>query len=130
MTDSSKRILIVEDEALVGMMLARKVESHGFDVCEVVGTGEEAVAAYHSHDPGVILMDVSLGGSMDGIDAGREIRQTSEVPIVFFTGYYRDQKLLKRAEEIRPLAVLDKLGSIDELLSVLHGAFHLPDSLT
>lgn len=128
MRDNSKKILIVEDEALVGMMLARKVESHGFFVCDVVGTGEEAVTAFHSHVPGVILMDVSLGGSMDGIDAGREIRLTSEVPIVFFTGYYRDQKLLERAEEIRPLAVLDKLGAIDELISILDGAFSLPDS--
>lgn len=123
MSDNSKNILIVEDEALVGMMLARKVESHGFSVCEVVGTGEEAVAAFRSHDPGVILMDVSLGGSMDGIEAGREIRLTSEVPIVFFTGYYGDQRLLERAEEIRPLAVLDKLGAIDELISILNGAF-------
>ncbi|WP_163338026.1 response regulator [Desulfopila sp. IMCC35008] len=128
MRNNSKKILIVEDEALVGMMLARMVESHGFCVCDVVGTGEEAVAAYHSHDPGVILMDVSLGGSMDGIDAGREIRLTSEVPIVFFTGYYRDQNLLKRAEDIRPLAVLDKLGAIDELVAILDSAFPLPDS--
>jgi CheY-like chemotaxis protein len=123
MSDNSKKILIVEDEALVGMMLARKVESHGFSVCEVVGTGEEAVAASCSHRPRVILMDVSLGGAMDGIDAGRKIRLTSEVPIVFFTGYYRDQKLLERAREIRPLAVLDKLGAIDELISILDGAF-------
>jgi two-component system, response regulator PdtaR len=123
MSDNKKEILIVEDEALVGMMLARKVESHGFSVCDVVGTGEEAVLASRRHDPGVILMDVSLGGTINGIDAGREIRLTSEVPIVFFTGYYRDQELLKKIEGIRPIAVLDKLGSIDELISILNRTF-------
>lgn len=130
MRESEKKILIVEDEALVGMMLSRKVQSHGFFVCEVVGTGEEAVKASRTHDPGVILMDVSLGGRMDGIEAGREIRLQSDVPIVFFTGYYRDPNLLQRAEEIHPLAILDKLGSMDELITILDGAFSSPETRT
>lgn len=119
----SRKVLIVEDEALVGMMLARKIERFGFSVCDVVGTGEEAVTAVEKHGPGAVLMDVSLGGPMDGIEAGREIRKTSDVPIVFFTGYYQDKGLLARAEEVRPLAVLDKLGSIDKVIAALKEAF-------
>ena len=119
----SKEVLIVEDEVLVGMMLARKIERFGFTVCGVVGTGEEAVSAVRRHRPGAVLMDVSLGGPMDGIEAGREIRKRSAVPIVFFTGYHRDKELLARAEAIRPLAVLDKLGPIEQIAAVLRQAF-------
>lgn len=58
----SRVILIVEDEVLVGMMLARNLEAAGFTVCAVVGTGEEAVAVALREHPGAVLMDVSLGG--------------------------------------------------------------------
>ena len=119
----SKEVLIVEDEVLVGMMLARKIERFGFTVCAVVGTGEEAVSAVRRHRPGAVLMDVSLGGPMDGIEAGREIRKRSAVPIIFFTGYHRDKELLARTEAIRPLAVLDKLGPIEQIAAVLRQAF-------
>lgn len=123
MSGQPKKVLIVEDEILVGMMLARKIEELGFTVCEVVGTGEDAVEACLSHKPGVILMDVSLGGSMDGIEAGRIIRETSSVPIVFFTGYHQDRKLLARAEQVKPLAVIDKLGAVEDVARVLEQAF-------
>lgn len=123
MTMLSRKVLIVEDEVLVGMMLAKKIEDYGFSVCGVVGTGEEAVSAAELHDPGAVLMDVSLGGPMDGIDAGREIRKKSNVPIVFFTGYQQDKNLMARAEKIQPLAVLDKLGTIEDVVAVLERAF-------
>lgn len=123
MTMASRKVLIVEDEALVGMMLAKKIEITGFCVCEVVSTGEEAVSAAELHSPGVILMDVSLGGQMDGIEAGSEIQKKLDIPIVFFTGYHQDKHLLKRAERIKPLAVLDKLGTFDEVVAVLRKAF-------
>ncbi len=123
MTTPQKKILIVEDEVLVAMMLARKLEGQGFEVCDVVGTGEEAIAANEKHAPGAILMDVSLGSEMDGIEAGIMIRDESSVPIVFFTGYYQDKKLLRRAEAAQPLGVLDKLGPVSDILTVLNKAF-------
>ena len=123
MTAQQKKILIVEDEVLVAMMLARKLEGQGFQICDVVGTGEEAITANEEHAPGAILMDVSLGSEMDGIEAGIMIRAESDVPIVFFTGYYQDKKLLKRAEVVQPLGVLDKLGPVTDILTVLNKAF-------
>jgi len=119
----TRRVLIVEDEVLVGMMLARKIEAAGLSVCDVVGTGEEAVEAVAREKPGVLLMDVSLGGEMDGIDAARLIRGRFDIPVVFFTGYNRDRGLLARAEEVRALAVLDKLGPVEELVATLESAF-------
>lgn len=118
-----KVVLIVEDEVLVGMMLARKIEQHGFLVSDVVGTGEDAVLAVHRKLPGVVLMDVSLGGEMDGIEAAKEIRSAYDVPIVFFTGYRKDERLLESAESVRALAVLDKLGPTKKIIEALEGAF-------
>ena len=117
-----KSVLIVEDEVLVGMMLARKIEALGFKVCAVVTTGEEALAAAVREQPGVVLMDVSLGGEMDGIDAAAEITRRCAVPIVFFTGYNRDGALLARIREVGAHAVLDKLGPVEELAAALEAA--------
>ena len=119
----SKIVLIVEDEVLVGMMLARKIEEFGFTVCAVVTTGEEGLAVAERERPGVILMDVSLGGEMDGIEAARLVRERLGIPVVFFTGYNRDENLMGRAKEVQALAVVDKLGPVEELISALEKGF-------
>lgn len=118
-----KTVLIVEDEVLVAMMLARKIEEHGFSVSDVVGTGEEALTAAERYLPGVILMDVSLGGEMDGLEAAGKIRERLGIPVIFFTGYNRDQNLMVRANEVQALAVLDKLGPIEDIVAALESAF-------
>lgn len=118
-----KNVLIVEDEVLVGMMLARNLEGSGFSVCDVVGTGEDAVAAAERYLPGVILMDVSLGGKMDGIEAAGMISSRLGIPVVFFTGYHQDKQLMTKAKKVQALAVLDKLGPIEDIVAALESAF-------
>lgn len=120
---AEKRVLIVEDEVLVGMMLAKKIEEHGFTVCEVITTGEEVLEAVRSHRPGAVLMDISLGEEVNGIDAAREIRKESDVPVIFFTGYNRDGALQTQADEVGALALLDKLGPVEELVAAVRRAF-------
>jgi len=120
----SRIVLIVEDEVLVGMMLARKIEEFGFTVCAVVTTGEEGLEVAEREKPGVILMDVSLGGEMDGIDTARLVKERLGIPVVFFTGYNRDANLLARAEEVHALAVIDKLGPVEELVAALTKGFN------
>lgn len=118
-----KKILIVEDEILIGMMLAETIKDFGYYAIEQVATtGEEAIAAVRDESPDAILMDISLSGPMDGIQAAEIIHQKFPVPILFFTGY-RDAKLLKRAEATNPVAILDKLGPAEELKEVLDNLF-------
>ncbi len=119
-----REVLIVEDEVLVGMMLSKQITEYGFHVCDVVSTGEDALEAVEQQKPGVILMDVSLSGGMDGIETAGKIREKVNVPVIFFTGYKQDKILRKRAAEVKPLAVLDKLGPIESVISALEKAFH------
>jgi CheY-like chemotaxis protein len=118
-----KKILIVEDEVLVAMMLAKKLEGFGFSVCDVVSTGEDALLAEERDRPGAILMDVSLGGEMDGLETVGKIRVYRDVPVVFFTGYHQDRTLMERAKAVGALAVLDKLGPIEDIVAALENAF-------
>lgn len=117
-----KKILIVEDEVLIGMMLSYNIEEFGFDVQEVVTTGEEAIASALSDPPDAILMDISLTGTMDGIDAAQLIKAKQDIPIIFFTGY-QDKELLQRAKSVSPWAILDKLGPAEAIKETLEDIF-------
>lgn len=115
------QILIVEDEVLVGMMLARKLRSYGYDVGEVATTGEEALQRAEDEQPHVILMDVTLAGEISGIEAAGRIKKAHNIPIIIFSGY--DSALIsKQTEEIKPVAVLSKMGPIADITSAIERA--------
>jgi two-component system, response regulator PdtaR len=117
-----KNILIVEDEILIGMMLAESVRELGCRVSEVVTTGEEALLAVGKERPDAILMDINLDGKLDGIETARRITSEAAIPVVFFTGY-QDPVLLQKAKALNPVAILDKLGSTTALHTTLHDLF-------
>ena len=89
-------VLVVEDEAIVSMDLRNKLESFGYSVSAVIRSGEEAVAAASRLRPDVVLMDIWLSGSMDGIEAAGEIRRRFDIPVVCVTGHV-DEYTLKQA---------------------------------
>ena len=106
----SKQVLIVEDEVLVGIMLARMINGFGFTVTAVVGSGEEALQKAAAMPGGIAVMDVSLRGNLDGIDTAALLRARHRLEIIFFTGFCQDEQLLSRVAQVKPVAVLNKLG--------------------
>ena len=54
------RIVVVEDDALVGMLLAETLVEMGHEVFEIVATEAEAVAAAARHKPDLMIVDVRL----------------------------------------------------------------------
>ena len=81
------KILIVEDEVIFAMSIRRVLTMWGYETCGLASTGEEAVRCVKIENPDLIIMDVSLKGHMDGIDAAKEIRSDYDAPIIFITGY-------------------------------------------
>jgi CheY-like chemotaxis protein len=101
------RILIVEDEVIIAMGIQMELEMAGYEVCQIVATGEQAVACVASHHPDLVLMDNRLAGKMDGIEAARIILARHPLPIIFMTGYTA-QEIMERAQELNPLGILTK----------------------
>lgn len=114
----SKKVLIVEDEQLIGLMLAENVNELGGTVTQVVSNGQAAIRAISSDPPDAILMDISLDGVMDGIETARMINAKRDIPILFFTGY-QDQRLLDRARAVRPVGIIDKLDTTDNIRAAI-----------
>ncbi len=95
------RILVVEDEQVISEPLAEYLERDGFDT-EVAATLADARAAFDRLTPDLILLDVMLPDG-DGRDLAREVRKTSDVPIIMVTA---------RGEEIDRVLGLE-LGADD-----------------
>lgn len=100
-------ILVVEDENLVAMDLQARLEELGFRVSAVVPSGEEAVRTAQESPPDAVLMDIKLRGRMDGIEAAQQIRDITDVPIIYLTAY-SEETLLQRAKLTGPYAYLIK----------------------
>ncbi|MDX6371738.1 MAG: two-component system, OmpR family, response regulator MtrA, partial [Nocardioidaceae bacterium] len=77
------RVLVVDDDAALAEMLTLVLRNEGF-LSQIVMRGDEAMAAFRSFRPDVVLLDLMLPGK-DGIDVCREIRAESGVPIVMLT---------------------------------------------
>jgi two-component system, OmpR family, KDP operon response regulator KdpE len=76
-------VLIVDDEPQIRRVMRTTLTSQGYAVVEAK-TGEEALQKFRSDHPGLILLDVNLPG-ISGLDVCREIRQSSDIPIVMLT---------------------------------------------
>jgi CheY-like chemotaxis protein len=82
---NSLRVLLVEDDKLIGVLLAELLVALGHHVCATAETEAGAVAAAAQHDPDLILLDIALRQG-NGISAMRTIAQTSDARHVFMTG--------------------------------------------
>ncbi len=101
------RILVVEDEASVAKVMSIRLESYGYHVCGVVSSGQAAIDAAVSLKPDIIIMDIIMEGTVDGIEAARQIHSRMDVPIIFLTAY-KDEELLKRARSTEPSGYIIK----------------------
>jgi PAS domain S-box-containing protein len=101
------RIMMVEDEVTVAADLATRLRKMGYAVIGHVTTGEEALTEAERLRPDLILMDIRLAGTMDGIEAATQIRHRLNVPVVFLTAW-ADDELVNRAKAAEPLGYMVK----------------------
>jgi two-component system KDP operon response regulator KdpE len=80
---NSTTVLIVDDEPQIRRVMRTTLTSQGYAVLEAK-SGEEALEKLRSDHPGLILLDVNMPG-VSGLDVCREIRQSSDVPIIMLT---------------------------------------------
>ena len=118
---SRRDALIVEDEAIITMVLKQTLSVHGFRALGVAKTGEEAISMAERLQPDLILMDISLQGEMDGIETARTILAARRLPVVFLTSY-SDTATMKQAQELNPAGDIIKPVQPEELIEILVAA--------
>jgi CheY-like chemotaxis protein len=100
-------ILVVEDERIVARDLQRRLHRLGYTVCAIAASGPEALEHAAQTQPDLILMDIVLPGSMDGIEAAAQIRARADIPIIYLTAH-ADEATLQRAKTTEPFGYLLK----------------------
>lgn len=99
------KILIVDDYIIPSM--SRLLKLWGYELCEQVSSGEEAVKKVEQEKPNIVLMDINLNGEMNGIEAARQICSCFSVPIIFTT-VYSDDKTREAAKIAEPVGYFVK----------------------
>ena len=99
--DESKKILIVEDQSIVARDILNKLIKLGYHVPAIVSTGRDAIEKSGELLPDLILMDITLQGAMDGIEAAGLIKQKYRIPVVYLTAY-ADEETFERAKMTDP----------------------------
>ena len=120
---NNENILIVEDEKIIALDLQRRLERFGYSVIGMASDGLEAISLARERSPDIILMDIMLAGSMDGIEAAKQIRAQLAIPVIFLTAY-TDEKTLERAKEVEPFGYILKPFKERELYTTIDIALY------
>ena len=102
-----KKIMIVEDEAVIALRLEQQLVEMGYDVTGISHTGEAAVENARTLTPDLILMDIMILGDLDGIDVAKIVREELDIPVIFLTAFSEDE-FIERAKEVEPYGYLVK----------------------
>ena len=117
------RILVVEDETIVARDIELQLVELGYEPVGHVTSGEEAIGLVGELHPDLVLMDIQLAGTMDGIAAAQLIREKFALPVVFLTAFAADD-VLARAKLTEPFGYILKPFSERELRTVLEMALY------
>ncbi|ACF15149.1 multi-sensor signal transduction histidine kinase [Chloroherpeton thalassium ATCC 35110] len=112
------KVLIVEDESVVAWHLQDILEQSGYEVVASVGSGEDAVKLTQTLAPDLILMDISLKGDMDGIEAASQILKICKIPVIFLTAH-ADKHTLNRAKNAMPYGYIVKPFQEKDVVSAI-----------
>ena len=122
-SEARLRILVVEDEVIVARDIQLQLEALGYEHIAHAATGEQAVELAGELRPDLVLMDVQLAGTMDGVTAADTIRAQYHIPVVFLTAFATDDTI-SRAVASQPFGYLIKPFAERELRTTLEIALY------
>jgi serine phosphatase RsbU (regulator of sigma subunit) len=126
---SMKRVIIVEDDAVIAHLHQVIVRQLGHEVIASFDTGADAVAFLRTNEADLVLMDVRLDGELkDGIELMHEIRSFSQVPVVYISGH-ADKEVYHRASDTDMIGFLTKPIDSNQLDSLLVSVQDISESL-
>lgn len=116
-------ILVVEDEVIVARDIQLQLKGLGYLPLGPASRGLDAIMLVDELRPDLVLMDIQLAGSMNGVEAARIIRSRFLVPVVFLTAFAEDATL-EEAKLAEPFGYVLKPYSERELRIVIEMALY------
>jgi len=116
--EQRKRILIVEDEPIIAVDLNNIMRNMGHHVVARAFNSERALDLIAIHEPDLILLDINIDGSKDGIEVAEIIQKQYEIPFIFITSY-SDAETLDRAKVTMPYGYIVKPFNERDIISTV-----------
>ena len=102
-----KNILIVEDEVLIASQIEMFLEHNGYNCIGIAVDYSGAIELLESNPVDLILLDIKINGSKDGIDVAKYVNNNLGVPFLFLTSY-NDVETLKELKHLNPIGYINK----------------------
>ena len=117
MTTNAK-ILLAEDDAIAARHLNQSLLRMGYQLTGAVKTGEDVIENVAENQPDIILMDITLGGKIDGICAVQKVHALFDTPVIYLTAS-SDNEVFERAKLTEPYAYLIKPYDLEQLQNAI-----------
>ncbi|MFK7934682.1 MAG: LytR/AlgR family response regulator transcription factor [Saprospiraceae bacterium] len=101
------KVLIIEDEPLYAANLEMLIEELGYECVGITDDVEKVLQMVEQSEPDLLLTDINLNGTVDGIMLAQRIHEKQNIPIIFITSL-RDEETYERAKSIGPHAFIRK----------------------
>ena len=118
-----QKILIVEDEPAIARNLEQILIKKGYQVTGVAFDREEAMDMIYNQPVDMALLDINLGGKMDGIELGKRLTQEFGIPFIFITSY-ADESTISEAKIALPSGYVVKPFDEREIYAAIEIAWH------
>ena len=105
--ETTTKFLIVEDEMIIGANISLQLTNLGYEVAGIIPRGEEAISIVVNNQPDIILMDINLKGTLDGVETAKRIQEKYDIPIIYITAN-ADEVNFSRAKATKPQAFISK----------------------
>ena len=100
-------IIIVEDDEITALNLNLSLQKHGYNIVAVCDNVTVAKNKIQTHNPDIVLIDISLDESNDGIELGMIVREKYNIPFIYLTSY-SDDDVIAQAKETQPYGYIVK----------------------
>lgn len=101
------KILVVEDEMIIAANISLQLTSLGYEVSGIVSRGKEVLIQIKENKPDIILLDINLKGTLDGIETAILMQKDHNIPIIYLTAN-ADNQHFNRAKATNPYAFISK----------------------
>ena len=117
-----KHIMIVEDERITRQCLQDMLECYAVETIECYDNAEDAYTALKSSQCEMILMDININGTTDGIQLARKILQHKTLPIIFMSAH-NEEDTIEEALDLSPYGFITKPFFVNVLAQTLKVAY-------
>ncbi len=117
------KILVVEDEKIIAKDIESTLKRIGHESAGTVSKGEDAIRVAGECRPDLILMDITLKGEIDGIEAAKKINETLKTPIVYITAH-QDEDTIEKTKGTNPYGYITKPLDDRDLNTAINSAMY------